>query len=299
MRIFVTGASGFIGSAVVRELLAAGHSVVGLARSDEAAKAVEALGAEVHRGSLQDLDGLKQAAAAADGVAHLAFNHDFSKFAENAEDERHAITALGDALAGSNKPLVITSGIAIASGQDGVITETTKVVPGATPNPRGGLEDRALELAERGVRVSILRLPPSVHGDGDKGFVPMMAAADRQHGVAAYVGEGANRWPAVHRLDAARLYRLALEKGVAGTVYHAVGDEGVAVRDIAAVIGRQLDLPVKSLTPEEGQAHFGWFGMFAGIDCAASAQWTGEQLGWAPQQPGLLEDIDRPAYFGA
>jgi nucleoside-diphosphate-sugar epimerase len=294
MRVFVTGATGFIGSATVKELIAAGHKVLGLSRSDDGAKALLATGADVHHGHLQDLDSLRSGAAACDGVIHLAFIHDFSKYAENGEIDRVAIGALGEALAGSGRPLVVTSGTALLA--PGRVATEDDVVPADSGFPRVS-EQAAFATLARGVRAMAIRLPPSVHGDGDKGFVPMLIAIAREKGVSAYIGDGSNRWPAVHRFDAAHLYRLALEKGAAGARYHGIADEGIAFRDIAAAIGRSLKVPVVSVTPEQAGEHFGWFGMFAGVDSPASAAQTRSSLGWQPTQIGLIADLDRPSYF--
>lgn len=292
MRVFVTGATGFIGSAVVRELLGAGHQVVGLARTDKAASALTEAGAKVHRGSLDDLDSLRRGASEADGVVHLAFQHDFSNFAAAAETESRAIEAIGSALEGTGKPLVVTSGtLMLAPGRLGTEDDAS-----AQTTPRRS-EETAFSMARRGVRASVVRLAPSVHGLGDHGFVHALIGIAREKGFAAYVGDGLNRWPAVHRLDAARLFRLALEKGSAGAVYHGVADEGVPFREIAGVIGRRLNLPARSISGEEAGAHFGWLAFAATADNPASSARTRERLGWTPVQPELIPDLEAGHYF--
>jgi nucleoside-diphosphate-sugar epimerase len=296
MRVFVTGATGFIGSAIVQELIAAGHEVLGLARSDAAAASLAAAGARVHRGELSDLESLRSGAAESDGVIHTGFTHDFSNFKAVCEADRRAIMALGSALEGSDRPLVITSGIGLLpSGQ--LATEAS-MPPYPSPNPRAASEEAARAVAARGARVSIVRLSPSVHGEGDHGFVPILIKLAREKKTSAYLGNGLNRWPAVHRLDAARLFRLAFEKGVPAT-YHGVAEEGVPFRDISEAIGHRLDLPVARIAPEDATSHFGWFAHFAAMDVHASSKCTQEALGWRPTQPGLIEDIAQPAYYAA
>jgi len=293
MRVFVTGATGFIGSAIVEELINAGHQVLGLARSDAGAKSLIAVGADVHRGSLEDLESLRSGAAAAGGVIHTAFIHDFSNYGPAAEADRRAIETLGEALVGSDRPLIITSGSLLAHRRGPLATEEDA----HNPNFPRKSEEVALALSARGVHTSVLRLPPSVHGNGDHGFVPRLIGIAREKGVSAYIGDGLNRWPAVHRLDAAHLYRLILEKGTTGTTYHGVADEGVPTREIAEAIGLGLNLPVVSKSREEAADHFGWIALFFGIDGPASSALTQQQLGWRPVQPGLITDLDAKHYF--
>jgi nucleoside-diphosphate-sugar epimerase len=266
-----------------------------MSRSDEGAKALAAVGAEVHRGTLQDLDSLKSGASQSDGVIHTAFNHDFSKFAKNGADEQRAIEAIGAVLEGSDRPLIVTSGIALLA-PGGVATEQSPPRSVSNSFPRNP-EAATAALTARGVRATAVRLPPSVHGHGDHGFVPRVIGFAREKGVSPYVGEGLNRWPAVHRLDAARVFRFALERGADGGPFHAVADEGVRFKEIAEVIGRRLNIPIVSQSPEEAAEHFGWFARFTGIDCPASSERTRSLLGWKPEQPGLIADIDHPAYF--
>jgi nucleoside-diphosphate-sugar epimerase len=297
MRVFVTGATGFIGSAVVQDLLGAGHQVVGLARSDRAAAAAAAAGAEVFRGSLEDTDGLRQAAGNADGVIHTGYTHDFPPTptpAAAAALDGGAIAAFGEALAGTGKPLVVASGLPAPEPGDTVTEDTT--APENPHYPRVS-ERAAVALAGSGVRASVVRLPPSVHGEGDYAFVPSLIAIARDKGLSAYVGDGANVWPAVHRLDAARLFRLALEQAPAGTLLNGVGDEGVPFREIAEVIGRHLNVPVKSITAEEARAHFGAFALFAQFNVPASSARTQARFGWRPAEPGLIADLDQGHYY--
>ncbi|MBB5234733.1 nucleoside-diphosphate-sugar epimerase [Deinococcus budaensis] len=294
MRIFVTGASGFVGSAVVSELLAAGHGVVGLARSEASAQALAAAGVTVHRGDLDDLDSLRAGATEADGVIHLAYNHDFSQPVAAAQTDRRAIEILGAALEASDRPLVIASGLAGAvAGR--VTTEQDR--PDPATSPRVASAEAALALASRGVRSSVVRLAPTVHGEGDPNFVARLVAIAREKGVSGVVGNGENRWPAVHRLDAARLFRRALEGAPAGSVLHGVAEEGVPVRAIASGIGRHLGVPVVSVPAGEAAGHFGWLARFLAADAPASSALTRELLGWQPTQPGLLEDLDQGHYF--
>ena len=305
MLVFVTGASGWIGSAVVPELIGAGHQVVGLARSDASASALAAIGAEVHRGTLDDLDGLQSAAAASDGVIHLAFKHDIAfagDFQGAANADRHAIETFGDVLAGSDRPFVIASGtLGVATGR--LATEQDGLTPDLAAAPVEGAPSRSdnahltLALASRNVRSSVMRLPPTVHGKGDNGFMAFLVGIARDKGVSGYIGDGSNRWPAVHRLDAAHLFRLALETAPAGSVLHAVADEGVPIRAIAEVIGRHLGLPVVAISLEDAGEHFGWLGGFLGADSPASSALTRERMGWQPTHPGLIDDLDQGHYF--
>jgi nucleoside-diphosphate-sugar epimerase len=295
MKMFVTGATGFVGSAVVRELLQAGHQVLGLARSDAAAQSLLAAGAQAYRGQLEDLEGLRRAADESDGVIHTGFNHDFSKFKENCELDRKVIETLGSALGTADRPLIITSAIGVLPPGAMVTEDTQPLLP--SPNPRTASEEAARALIERGARVSIVRLPPSVHGDGDHGFVPILIKIAREKKTSAFIGSGTNRWPAVHRLDAAHAFMLALDGAAHGAYYHAVAEDGVAYREIAEVIGRRLNVPVVSKTPEEAAVHFTWFAHFAALNLVASSEQTQAKLGWRPTQPGLIADLDRPAYF--
>ncbi|MFK0285996.1 SDR family oxidoreductase [Streptomyces sp. NPDC090499] len=297
MRVFVTGGSGFIGSAVIPELLGAGHRVLALARSEKSAGALRAAGAEVHRGSLDDPGDLARAAAATDGVIHLAFNHDdFPDLTRAAEGDLRVVEAIGTALEGSDRPFVVTSGTMMLASVDGVATEQDTPVPGTY---RADPDLAALALAGRGVRSAVVRLAPSVHGRGDQGFLPRLIDVAREKGVAAYVGDGANRWPAVHRLDAARLFRLAMESAPAGTGLHGAADEGIPFRDIAAAIGSGLGVPVQSIPADAAGAHFGWLGMAAAVDNATASERTRNLLGWKPEQPGLIADLAAGHYFGA
>jgi nucleoside-diphosphate-sugar epimerase len=297
MRIFLTGATGFIGSATIQELIHAGHEVMGLARTDAAARAVAAAGARPHRGDIEDLESLRAGAAESDAVIHTAFNHDFSRFKQSCENDRRAIETLGSALGGSNRPLVITSGTGLLPAGEPA-TEDSRHTPGPDAVPRVASEEAADSVAAKGVRVAVVRLPPSVHGDGDHGFVPALIKFARDKRVSAYVGDGANRWPAVHRFDAARLFRLVVEHAFAGASrFHAVAEEGVPFKRIAEVIGRRLSVPLVSQTPAQTAEHFGFFAHFVALDAPASSRKTREVLNWQPTQPGLIADLDRPEYF--
>jgi nucleoside-diphosphate-sugar epimerase len=308
MRVFVTGASGWIGSAVVPELIGAGHQVTGLARSDSSAAALTTAGAKVHRGTLDDLASLQDAAAASDGVIHLAFKHDLAftgDFQGAADADRRAVETFGDALAGSGRPFVIASGTLgltpgrVATERDGHGDVDPAVAAMAGPGPltRRATAELVLSLASRGVRSSVVRLPPTNHGDGDNGFMATIVGIARDKGVSGYIADGANRWPAVHRLDSAHLFRLALENAPAGSTLHAVADEGVPIRDIAEVIGRHLDLPVVSISPQDAAGHFTWLAHFLAVDSPASSTLTRQLLDWHPTQPGLIDDLDKGHYF--
>ncbi len=294
MRVFLTGASGFVGSAVVPELLKAGHQVIGLARSDASAKSLAAQGVHVQRGDVTDLESLRSGVAASDGVIHCAFIHDFTKFAENCEIDRRAIEAMGAALEGSDRPFLVTSGTALPN--PGRLATEDDRAPASSPIPRVATEQAADAIAARGVRVAVVRLP-QVHGKGDHAFNPMLINLAREKGVAAYVGDGSNRWPAVHRLDAGLLYRLALEKATRGARYHCVAEEGIPLREITEMIGKHLRVPVVSKSPAEAAAHFGWFAHFAQMNNPTSSRLTQERLGWRPTQPGLLWDLDQDYYY--
>lgn len=297
MKVFVTGATGFVGSAIVRELLQAGHQVLGLVRSVEDAESLIRSGAKAHIGNLNDLESLRSGAAAADGVIHTAFNHDFSQFKQSCENDRHIITTFGEVLAGTERPLIVTSALGLLP-QGRLVTEQDIAVAG--PNPRLASEEAADVVAGRGVRISVVRLPPSVHGDGDHGFIPMLIEVARKQGISVFEDEGLNYWSAVHQLDAAKLYRLALEKAApGGTRYHAVDEEGIAFRYIAEAIGKGLGIPVVSKSKEEAAANFGWFAHFAAMDIRASGHQTQQELKWSPLQPGLIADMESGSYFSA
>ena len=299
MRVFVTGATGFVGSAIVKELISNGHQVLGLARSDAAADLLTAAGAEVHRGDLENLESLRSGAAAADGVIHTGFIHDFARFQEVCEVDRLAIATIGDVLAGSDKPFIVTSGTALVSPGS---LATEDILPPAHPTGFPRVSEQAADaVAALGVRTSIIRLSPSVHSDADRhGFVPILISIAREKGVSAYIGEGNNRWNAVHQLDAAHLYTLALENNaIAKTRFHAVAEEGIAFKAIAEAIGKGLNIPVVSKSAEEADEHFGWFSRFAAIDCPASSKKTQETLNWHPSHHTLLADLESGSYFKA
>jgi nucleoside-diphosphate-sugar epimerase len=296
MRVFVTGATGFIGSLIVQDLIDAGHQVLGLTRSEEGAKFLRDAGAEIHRGDIEDLDSIRSGAAASDGVIHTAFNHDFSKFVANCEQDRKVIEALGSVLQGSDRPLVVTSGTAIAAAAGRLSTEDDPPVPSSVI-PRGASEEAADAVASRGIRVSVIRLP-QVHNREKQGLVTYAIQMAREKNVSAYIGEGRNRWAAIHRNDVASLYRLALEKGTTRARYNAVAEEGVAMRDIAEAIGRGLKIPVISITPEKAPEHFGWLGHFAALDMPSSSALTQQRLGWLPtSQPTMIEDLNNATCY--
>lgn len=290
MKVFVTGASGFVGSAIVKELLENRHEVLGLARSESSAEALRKVGAEVHIGNIDDLESLKSGVSKADAVIHTAFNHDFSRYKLSCEEDRHIIATLGEAIGNSGKPLVITSGVGLLSF-DRIVTEDD-AVPSSEIAPRAASEEAAILLQQKGINAYILRLPPSTHGKGDHGFVPMVADMAKQQGESVYVGEGKNRWPAAHRFDAASMYRLIVEKQPEQKVFHAVAEQGVAFGEIAKSIGKGLGLPVVSKDKTNAEAHFGWFLHFASIDCPASSEKSARILGWKPKHIGLLEDME-------
>ncbi|MEO6842556.1 MAG: SDR family oxidoreductase [Bradyrhizobium sp.] len=294
MRVFVTGATGFIGSAIVPELITAGHQVLGLTRSDAGAQSLIAAGAEPHRGDLEDLESLRSGAAQSDGVIHCAFDHDFLNFVANCEKDRRAIEALGAALAGSDRPLVITSGTGMGNAAPSQ-PATEDVFNSSNPHPRKASELAGASMLEAGINLSVVRLP-QVHDTIKQGFITQAVAVAREKGVSAYVGDGSNRWPAAHVLDVARLYRLALEKREAGARYHAVAEEGVAIREIAEVVGRGLKVPVVAMSPEQAAGHFGWLAPFVGRDIPASSAQTRQRLGWHPTGPGLITDLEHMRY---
>ena len=295
MRVFVTGSTGFVGSAIVEELIKAGHHVIGLVRSDAGAESLAATGAEVHRGDLEDLASLRSGAANSDAVIHTAFNHDFSQYVANCEADRQVIEALGDVLAGSSRLLIVTSGTGLANSAPGILATERDLPASSKVVPRAASEEAAASVADRGVRTAIVRLP-QVHDTVKQGLITYAIQVAREKGVSAYVGDGLNRWPAAHRLDTARLYRLALEKADAGDRFHAVAEEGVPVRDIAEAIGRGLKVPVVSLAPEESSKHFGWLGAFVGRDVPASSVLTREKLGWNTTGPSLISDLENMRY---
>jgi nucleoside-diphosphate-sugar epimerase len=296
MRIFVTGAPGFIGSALVPELIQAGHHVLGLTRSEAGAESLRKSGAEVLRGNLEDLDSLREGAAKTDGVIHLAFNHDFSRFQRNCDDDREAIRVIGEVLLGSNRPLVVTSGTAIATNVDGA--PSTEDGPTASWNPRAASEAAVKELTARGVNTSVVRLA-QIHDTRKQGLVPYVHAVAREKRVSAYIGDGSIRWPAAHVSDTARLYRLVIEKAEPGAIYHAVDEQGVSMKAIAEALGRGLKVPVVSIQPEEAEAHFGWLAHFASHDMPASSELTQRKLNWKPTGPGLIADLDGMEYIRA
>ncbi len=294
MRVFVTGATGFIGTAIVPELINAGHQVLGLARSDASAEKLIRAGAKVLRGDLEDLDSLRSGAGQSEGVIHAGFIHDFTRFKEVCEVDKKAIETIGEVLAGSGRPLVVTSGTALVS--PGILA-TEDIIPPFNPAWPRASEQAADALAKQGLRAAVVRLAPSVHGDDDKsGFIPILVNIAREKGFSGYIGEGNNRWNAVHRLDAAQLFRLALENATAGERYHGTAEEAVTVKSIAEAIGRKLEIPVKSVTPEEAAGHFGWFSVMAGIDCPASSKKTQDRLHWHPTRAALLVDIEKGVY---
>jgi nucleoside-diphosphate-sugar epimerase len=295
MRIFLTGATGFIGSALVPELIEAGHQVIGMTRSDAGAQALKATGAQPHFGTLEDVESLKRGAENADAVIHAAFDHDFSRFVENCEKDKRAIAALGSVLQGSDRPLLITSGTGVGSGEHGE-PASEDVFNTRHPNPRIGSEIAGNALLDAGVNVSVMRLP-QVHNPLKQGLITPLIAIAREKGAVAYIGEGRNRWPAGHLSDAVRLYRLAIEKALPGARYHAVGEEGVSSREIAESLGRGLKLPVVSISPDEAQAQFGWMAMFVSLDMPASSALTQARLGWKPVGPSLISDLDQARYL--
>jgi nucleoside-diphosphate-sugar epimerase len=292
MRVFVTGATGFIGSEVVKELVAAGHQVLGLTRSDAGAEALNKAGAEAHRGDLEDMESLRSGAAASDAVIHTAFRHDWSRFAESCELDKRAIETIGEVLQGSSRPFIVSSGVGVAQGR--AATEDDPPLPASPSLPRVS-EVTAVSLMERGVCANVMRLP-QVHDTVKQGLITLLIAAAREKGLSAYVGEGQNRWPAAHVSDVARLYRLALERGAAGARYHAVAEEGVPLKEIATAIGRGLNVPVVSIPKEQAQEHFGFLGFFAGRDSLVSSAQTRKQLGWEPTGPGMITDLTNMRY---